>query len=162
MLKNEAAWEQVFEQLDLVKELDAKGYAYVTAKDLIKFREPRLMAKLDTQEIRPKIFRKHCLTIFPVTNGEYIIFKDDELKSYYNFNSLLDDADIEEYNPARDMSDFQTLSNSKISSESQAIDFAYLVSLLKTFTGEDELFLTIRGRLFSDCFDFKVPNIILM
>lgn len=158
MSKNEAAWEKVFEQLDLLKELDVKGYAYVTADDLIKYREPRLMAKLDTQEIRPDIFKKHHLTIFPVKNGEYIIFKDPELKSYYKFNSLLDDAVIEEYNSALDMSDFQTLSNSKISSESQAIDFAYLVSLLKTFTGEEELFLTIRGRLFSDSFNFKVPK----
>ncbi len=160
MPKNEEAWQKVFEHLNIGDRLAKQGFVHVSAEDLKEYgkREPRLMAKLDTQEMRPKIFRDLALTIFPVTNGEYIIFKDSELKSYYNFNSLLDDTPIEEYNPTRDMSFFQTLSNKKILSESQAIDFAYLVSLLKTFTGEDELYLTIRGRLFSNSFNFTVPQ----
>ena len=160
MHKNEEAWQKIFDHFNLEESLMKQGFVHISANDLKEYgnREPRLMAKLDTQEMRPKIFRDLGLTIFPVTNGEYIIFKDPKLKSYYNFNSLLDKTPIEEYIPTRDMSNFQTLSNKEISSESQAIDFAYLISLLKTFTGEDELFLTIRGRSFSGSFDFTVPQ----
>ena len=113
MHKNEEAWQKIFDHFNLEESLMKQGFVHISANDLKEYgnREPRLMAKLDTQEMKPKIFRDLRLTIFPVTNGEYIIFKDPKLKSYYNFNSLLDKAPIEEYVPTRDMSNFQSLSN---------------------------------------------------
>ncbi len=45
-----------------------------------------------------------------------------------------------------------------LSSESQAIDFAHLVSLLRTFTSEKELSLTIRGRQRSEKFQVAIPG----
>jgi hypothetical protein len=116
------------------------------------------MAKQDTQSSRPAIFKQNNLSIFPVDNGRYIIFKDDDLKSYYSYDSSLDDTLITEYTPKADIHNFKTLQLSNISSESQAIDYAYVISLIKTFTNESELFLTIRGRLRSNEFDFHLPN----
>jgi hypothetical protein len=116
------------------------------------------MAKQDTQSSRPSIFKQNNLSIFPVDNGRYIIFKDNDLKSYYSYDSSLDDTLITEYTPKADIHNFKTLQLGAISSESQAIDYAYLISLIKTFTNESELFLTIRGRLRSNEFDFYLPN----
>lgn len=154
------AWDRAFDSLDLNDEIKSNGYAYVTASELKKYgqREPRLMAKLDTKEVRPDIFKNNNLTIFPVINGKYIIFKDDNSKSYYKFNSVLDDVPVVEYRSKIDLGDFQSFPASREFSESQALDFAYLSSLIKTFTGEDDLFLTIRGRLRSHSFDYQISE----
>ncbi|RXE57149.1 hypothetical protein ABH15_03235 [Methanoculleus taiwanensis] len=162
MGKNDEAWKSVFENLNLLEQINSKGFVYITADELKgnsgDRREPRLMAKQDTQSSRPAIFKQHDLSIFPVDNGRYIIFKDNSLKSYYSYESSLDDVLITEYVPKPDIHNFKTLQLGTISSESQAIDYAYLISLIKTFTGESELFLTIRGRLRSNEFDFHLPN----
>lgn len=157
--KNDDAWESVFDKLELENKLASQKFLYVTANDLKKYgeREPRLMAKLDTKNTRPEIFKNHDLTIFPVKNGEYVIFEDTDLKSYYNFDSW-DDVTITEYTSSIDVNKFQTFPANKEFSESQALDFAYLTSLLRTFTGEDELYLTIRGRLWSTSFNYDIPK----
>lgn len=157
--KNDEAWENVFDKLELENKLASQKFLYITANDLKKYgkREPRLMAKLDTKNNRPEIFKNHDLTIFPVKNGEYIIFEDTDLKSYYNFDSW-DDVTITEYTSSIDVNEFQTFPTNKEFSESQALDFAYLTSLLRTFTGEDELYLTIRGRLWSTSFNYDIPK----
>ncbi|MDO9033994.1 MAG: hypothetical protein Q7U51_02155 [Methanoregula sp.] len=55
-------------------------------------------------------------------------------------------------------SEYQSLDVRNLSSESQALDFAYLVSLLRTFTSEKELNLTIRGRQRSEKFQVAIPG----
>ncbi|MDD3932483.1 MAG: hypothetical protein PHP55_01360 [Methanoculleus sp.] len=162
MGKNDKAWQNVFNNLNLLEKIKNNGFVYVTANELKEnsgsHREPRLMAKQDTQSSRPIIFKKHDLSIFPVDNGRYIIFKDGNQQSYYSYGTLLDNTLIIEYVPRTDIQNFKTLQLSAISSESQAIDYAYLVSLLRTFTHESELFLTVRGRLRSNEFNFSLPG----
>ena len=162
MGKNNTAWNSVFRNLNLLEKINTEGFVYITADELKKHsdnnREPRLMAKQDTLSSRPTIFKKHNLSIFPVANGKYIIFKDGGQRSYYPYASSLDNVLITEYVPKIDIQNFETLQLNAISSESQAIDYANLVSLIKTFTGEPELFLTIRGRLRSNEFKFCLPD----
>jgi len=162
MGKNDDAWQNVFDKLNLLKKINDNGFVYVTADELKEYsgshREPRLMAKQDTLSSRPTIFRKHNFSIFPVDNGRYIIFKDDTQQSYYSYSASLDSTLITEYAPEADIQNFKTLQLSTITSESQAIDYVYLISLLRTFTNEPDLFLTIRGRLRSTEFDFYLPD----
>ncbi|ADI73574.1 conserved hypothetical protein [Methanohalobium evestigatum Z-7303] len=157
---NDDAWEKVFKNLDLKNDLANHGFAYVSAEDLKQYgdREPRLMAKFDTKESRPELFKKENLSILPVSNGYYIVFKDYNLDSYFDFNSILDSLVIQEHRPGLDLSNFQTLPKDNNYSESQAIDYAYLASVLRTFTNERDLYLTIRGRLRSGQFQFNLPN----
>lgn len=162
MGKNDDAWQNVFNNLNLLEKINDNGFIYITADELKEnsgsHREPRLMAKQDTLSSRPTIFRKHNLAIFPVDNGRYIIFKDDTQQSYYSYSASLDNTLITEYIPRTDILNFKTLQLSTVTSESQAIDYAYLISLLRTFTNEPDLFLTIRGRLRSTKFDFSLPG----
>ena len=58
------------------------------------------------------------------------------LKTYYNLTKLYDKIDSEIVPPSKDFSQYQTINYSEISTESQAIDFAYLVSLIKSFPGQ--------------------------
>lgn len=162
MGKNDEAWKNIFKNLNLWDKINKDGFVYVTADELKvnsgNHREPRLMAKQDTLSSRPTVFKRYNLSMFPVDNGRYIVFKDVTQRSYYSYGPLLEDTLITEYVPKADVQNFKTLQLSTISSESQAIDYAYLISLLKTFTNEPNLFLTIRGRLRSNAFDFHLPD----
>lgn len=161
MKLNDEAWEKIFERLHLMPEIERHGFVYVSADDIKKAsdkREPRLLAKQDTKSSRPEIFRQNKLSILPVENGKYIIFRDESAKTYYPLDKILAEIPAEVYEPLKDYRAYESLDVRNLSSESQAIDFANLVSLLRTFTGEKELNLTIRGRLRSEKFPVKIPG----
>jgi hypothetical protein len=153
-------WEQIFEQGHLLDVIEKDGFLFITPDELKKLgnnREPRLLAKIDYSKSRPEIFKKHNLSILSVQNNKYVIFEDKDLKTYYSLKQLYDKIETEIYTPIRDFSEYHSLNLNEISLESQAIDYAYLVSLIKTFTGEKELFLTIRGRYGSNDFKINIP-----
>lgn len=161
MTQNDDAWGKIFERLPLVAAIEKAGFVYVTAEDIKKasdMREPRLLAKQDTKNSRPNVFKHHQLSILPVENGKYIIFRDEPIKTYFPLAKIIEEIVIEEYIPGNDYSRYESLDMRNLSSESQAIDFANLVSLLKTFTNERELNLTIRGRQRSEKFSIKIPG----
>jgi len=161
MTQNDEAWGKIFERLHLLPEIKQHGFIYVSADDIKKasdMREPRLLAKQDTKNSRPEIFRQNKLSILPVENGKYIIFRDESAKTYYPLEKILAEVPTEQYQPAKDYREYESLDVRNLSSESQAIDFANLVSLLKTFTSEKELNLTIRGRQRSEKFPVTIPG----
>ncbi len=161
MTQNDGAWKKIFESLPLLPEIERNGFVYVSADELKNAsdrREPRLLAKQDTKNSRPEIFKQNKLSILPVENGKYIIFLDESNKTYYPLNSIFTTTVAEEYRPEMDYREYQSLDIRDLSSESQAIDFANLVSLLKTFTEENEMHLTIRGRQRSEKFSLTIPG----
>ncbi len=161
MTQNDEAWGKIFERLPLLPEIEQHGFVYVSADDIktaSDMREPRLLAKQDTKNSRPEVFRQNRLSILPIENGKYIIFRDESARTYYPLEGILAEVPLEEYQPARDYGEYQSLDIRNLSSESQAIDFANLISLLKTFTSETELNLTIRGRQRSEKFPVVIPG----
>mgnify|MGYP002681992591 CR=1 FL=1 len=159
MSRNDAAWQRFFEETDTLARIEQEGLCHVSADNLkqVAGREPRLMAKLDTLAVRPAVFKRHALTIFPVKNGEYVIFKDPDEKSYYRFSQEESDLPVTVYDSQVDLVSFDAYPGSQNLSECQAIDFAYIASLIKHFTGDDRLSQVIRGRLFSGDFGFHLP-----
>jgi hypothetical protein len=161
MTQNDEAWDKIFERLPLLPEIETSGFVYVSAEDIKNAsdkREPRLLAKQDTKNSRPDVFKHNKLSILPIENGRYIIFRDEHVKTYFPLEKILAEIPTEQYIPTRDYSRYESLDMRNLSSESQAIDFANLVSLLKTFTNEKELNLTIRGRQRSEKFSIKIPG----
>lgn len=161
MTQNDEAWGKIFERLPLLPEIEKTGFVYVSADDIKTAsdkREPRLLAKQDTKNSRPNVFKHNKLSILPIENGKYIIFRDENVKTYFPLEKILAEIPTEQYIPTRDYSRYESLDMRNLSSESQAIDFANLVSLLKTFTNEKELNLTIRGRQRSEKFSIKIPG----
>ncbi|MBT7073829.1 MAG: hypothetical protein HN922_02850 [Anaerolineae bacterium] len=159
MTKNDLAWSTFFEETDTLETILHKGFAYVSATDLknIGKREPRLMAKHDTLRQRPKIFRENNIVLFPVRNGEYVLFLDSAKKSYYEFSRQELEIPVSVYQSKVDLYQFDSYPGSQNFSESQAIDFAFISSLFKTFVGDKNLSLSIRGRMYSGKFDFLLP-----
>jgi hypothetical protein len=161
MKLNDEAWGKIFDHLRLLPEIECHGFVYVSADDIKAAsdkREPRLLAKQDTKNSRPEVFRQNKLSILPIENGKYIIFRDESARTYYPLDKILAEVPTEEYQPSKDYREYQSLDVRNLSSESQALDFANLVSLLKTFTSEKELNLTIRGRLRSGKFPVTIPR----
>jgi hypothetical protein len=160
MTENDAAWQKVFDALNLGALLTEQGSCYLTADDLKAHggREPRLMAKLDTLRDRPAVFQENQVNIFPVKNGQYVLFKDPENKTYFKFGEALENTRPQKHFSQIDLSRFDSFPGAGQTSESQAIDFAFIANLLQKFFGEPDVHLTIRGRLFSGRFTFSPPD----
>jgi len=160
MSENSDAWQKVFDRLDLPARLRERGVCFLTADELKLHgsREPRLMAKIDTLQERPAIFGEHQVNLFPIKNGQYALFKDPENSTYFKLGSLWEGVSARSYHAPGLGGRFDTLAAGRAFSESQAIDFAFIASLLRTFFGDPAAQLTLRGRLFSDRFSFRPPG----
>ncbi|MBS1993268.1 MAG: hypothetical protein JSS83_22285 [Cyanobacteria bacterium SZAS LIN-3] len=157
---NDTAWANFFDRSEILAEIKWNGFAYVSADELRDKggREPRLMAKLDTLAERPQIFEQYDLNILPVQNGQYVLFQDRENRSYFPFKSLLDEVQVEAFDSQIDLPSFDTFPLNRAFSESQAIDFAYVSSLLQHFCQCQTMYLSIRGRLSSGSFPLILPD----
>jgi len=147
---NAAGWQKLFDKLHIREKLQETGKLRITADQIRKIgqREPRLMTKFDSRNHRPKALSQIGVTILPVTNGEYLLLRGD---GYLDIPKV---QHIETYDASR-IGHIETLPwKEGIRSESQAIDALFMASALKTFTGDDSLQLTMRGRLRSRRFSF--------
>ena len=157
---NDKHWAQFFKNSNALAEIQTAGFAYITADELKAAggREPRLMAKIDSLSNRPKAFQEHEINILPVQNGRYILFKDSQNSSFYQFETSEENRQVEEYVSNKDLQAFDSFPANRSFSESQAIDFANIASLLTSYSQEENLQLTVRGRLYSGEFSFELPE----
>jgi hypothetical protein len=147
---NSIAWKKLFDKFPIEKEVGVSGIYRLTAKQVNKVgqREARLMTKFDSRTRRPKLLLENHITILPITNGEYVLLKGD---GYFDVPTP---QKVETYSASR-LAEMQTLPwRSGIRGESQAIDLMFMASILRTFVGDPELQLTLRGRLGSRKFSF--------
>lgn len=160
MSENDDAWQRFFDQTRTLHEIERDGFCYVTAEELKAYgqREPRLMAKIDTMAERPRIFRDHQLAIFPTRNGQYVLFQDHDNKSYYRFSEEIDHLPIQQFVTQADLLAYDSYPGPQRLNESQAIDFAYISGLLQHFTQDSHLALAIRGRSYTNAFQFQLPK----
>ena len=145
-----AAWLRLFEHFDIRSHLKDHGIFRISARSIKKLgdREPRLMTKFDHRKSRPKIMQDLGITVLPVTNGEYVLLSGD------GYCLIPEPNQIERYNPAK-IGDFQTLNwKDGLRSEPQVIDTLFCSSALRSFIGDQDLTLTVRGRLRARPFSF--------
>jgi uncharacterized protein DUF6997/uncharacterized protein DUF6996 len=157
-LERDEAWKRVFERMPVAESIARDGLFHVTADELKLHggREPRLMAKIDTLAERPAILAEQGLALFPVRNGRYVLFPDPDGKCFFRFKAG-DEPPVRAFRSAVDLNRYDTYPRGQDSSESQALDFAFLSSLLPAFCGDPSMRLTLRGRLFSGDFRFHTP-----
>ena len=118
-------------------------------------KEVRLLCSQTDKKNRPDIFKEKGLFLLPVKkqNKKYIyyIVKGE---GYIDIPNI--DKEVILYKSKLDFN----LDTSKVGqSEMQYLDYAYASSLIKTFIGDDNLVLTIRGRKYTEkSFEFFVNN----
>lgn len=110
-------------------------------------REVRLLCKQDTREQRPQVFKDNNLFLLPTMNGHYAILKGD---------GYLDIPTVEDtHKQYASKLEFKLESAEVGNSEMQHLDYAYAVSLIRTFCEDPSLVLTIRGRKYTPEFSFN-------
>ena len=154
---NTPSWDAIFERYGIARhDFDSEPFP-ISAQQIKEAcqhfertsqKEVRILCKQDTRESRPRAFRARGLFILPVRNGHYAIVKGE---GYVDVPPIA--SPLLEYR-----SDFPfELDTSLVgTSEMQYLDRAYALSLIRHFSDDESLVLTIRGRKYTPPFDFMV------
>jgi len=148
--KNDVAWRKLFDKHDVINKINRNGQYVITANEIKEFREPRLMTKFDHRKDLPELFTKNHLSILPITRGSYSI---SHYKVYHKFEEI--SSPIIEV-PYPDY--IQSINWEKTTSESTAINIAYISNMLARFLEDDGLLPTVSGRMGSKEFEYSIFN----
>ena len=148
--KNDIAWEKIFEKYCILDKLANNERISISSTEINQFREARLMTKFDHRSQLPKLFIDHNLSILPTSRGTYEIGK---FKTFCDFNK--DDIEI---TPIDFPTFLESIDYKDITSESIAINCAFVSKILHDFTGEENLLPTVSGRMSSSVFDFTINS----
>ncbi len=144
------AWTKLFNELQIRAHLNDVGRFTLTANQIKKIsgKEPRIMSKWDSSEARPKVLSQAGVTILPTSRHGYVLLKGN------GYKNLPESAPPVLHSPEK-LEQFTTLPwRNDLTKESLVIDIAAVSSMLRTFTGEKDLALTVRGRSGTPAFNF--------
>lgn len=150
MTINDLAWDKVFDEYGLLDAIEVNGFADLTADQIRRFREPRLMAKIDHSKDLPSIFERFSLNILPTSTGTY------RVGPYKLFQPIIGTG-MGEVSALPIPERIETIDFQNLSGESSVLHAALVSNILQQFTGE-ELTLTVSGRMRSGDFDFSVAR----
>ena len=142
-------WEEIFDSTPLLEEIRQRGWVRLHTQELREryHAEPRLLKKVDEYESLPEVFREHGIVPLSLTNQEYVLLQIGE-KGKPLFPDLPPPKGLPHWQDTQALERFLTLPwATGFTNESQALDAAYLSGILFDFVGEEELYLTIRGRM---------------
>ena len=156
-MANSKSWEKIFDDYRIADHDFVSSPFPISAtqikKSCQKFKktsekEVRILCKQDNRENRPDVFIKNDLFLLPVKNGFYNIIKGE---GYIDIPKIKNEISV--YSSKLDF----MLDTTKVGdSEMQHLDYAYATSLIRTFTNDPSLILTIRGRKYTPKFEFFV------
>src|SRR6266478_3346588 len=152
---NDTSWKAIFDKYKIHKHNFSKEPFLISAEQIKQAtshfkrtneKEVRILCKQDSREDRPKVFIDNGVFLLPTKNGYYAIVKGE---GYIDIPLIDSSAKI--YTSKLDF----ILDTSQVgNSEMQHLDFAYAASLVRTFSEDDSLVLTIRGRKYTPKFTF--------
>lgn len=148
--KNDIAWQSIFDKHKIIERILKDGHFEITATEINKFREARLMTKFDHKSQLPRQFYENNLSILPTSRGGYII---GTFETFCDFNN-----DEVEVTPIEFPTFLESLDYRDITSESTAINCAFVTKILHDFTEEDNLMPTVSGRMSSSTFSFDINS----
>ena len=143
-------WEEIFNDYNILEKIEESGCFKITADQIRKYKEPRLMAKFDFFKQLPSIFKVNGLGILPIKNGEYVIGKFNLFERLVNTN--YEELDVKKVK----LPDFiETIDPDNIYSENNALNVASLSGMLND-AFKDKLYETIQGKMRTNTFDFNI------
>lgn len=156
-MANSKSWKKIFDDYKILEHDFDKSPFPISATQIKrscqKFKETsekevRILCKQDSREDRPDVFVENGLFLLPVKNGYYNIINGE---GYFDIPKIKDKVSV--YSSKLDfIPDTTKVGNS----EMQHLDYAYAASLIRTFTNDPSLVLTIRGRKYTPDFEFFV------
>ena len=153
--KNDNAWEKIFDKYKILKEIENKNEFVITAKQINEFREARLMTKFDYSSQLPSLFSDNTLSILPISRGSYIISNFEMFESFDDNEVDIIKMEFPTY--------LESIDYTNITSESTALNCAYVSGILQHFVAEQDLQPTVSGRMssLSFSFDINAKNLLL-
>lgn len=148
---NKEAWEKIFEDFNILEEIDKNGFFKITSKQINEYREARLMTKFDNSEAIPEILDKNKLSILPISSNSYMISTFCTYKKFEKTPREIIQMNFPSY--------IESIDYSQITSEALALNCAYISEILKDFLKEDGLVPTVCGKMGSGNFSFKIKDI---
>ncbi|AWV97996.1 type II restriction enzyme [Arcticibacterium luteifluviistationis] len=149
--KNDLAWEKLFEKYQIVETIKSDGIFEISSKQINQFREARLMTKFDHRSQLPEIFSNNNLSILPISRGSYLI-SDFEI---FNDFKELESLPTITFNVVNNL---ESVNFNNVTSESSAINCAFISGILEDFIDDGRLTSTVNGRMSSDSFSFKIKQ----
>lgn len=147
---NSIAWSKIFSKYNILEKISKKGSFEINSKQIKEFREPRLMTKFDFRIQLPAIFSENNLSILPITRGSYIISDFETFKDFESENPTPIKVDFPNY--------LESIKHDNITSESTALNCAFVTGMIKDFVQDEQVQPTVSGRMSSLSFDFNIKT----
>lgn len=159
IIEKTGPWDAIFEAYSIHGHNFDKKPFYISAEEIKQAtshfkttgeREVRILCKQDCREKRSQVFQESGLFLLPVKNGQFAIVKGE---------GFVDIPPIRtEPIPYESVLNFPLDTSIVGDSEMQHLDYAFAISMVRTFTNVQTLQLTIRGRKYTPSFNFKIGN----
>jgi hypothetical protein len=147
--KNQVAWLAMNNEYGLLDQVGQRGVATLTADQIIKYRETRLLTKIDERTQLPPFLRDNDLCILPTSRNSFLVGHFEAFADLPNLTS-------QKPKPISD-SDLLTL-QLRHNTESSGILVAIDTGMIESFLHEAPAKLGIIGRMGSGSFTFKVAG----
>lgn len=142
-------WEKIFKDkaFDLSQDLH-----FISADEIKLYAEPRNMAKMDSTEDLPPVFKRNGYFLLPTKNGRYAIVRG-------NGFHRLEKEQLVSITDHESKIKFQLATAGRGMSEMQYLDNAHNTGALESVIGRGHLYQSIRGREYTKKFSFNVGSI---
>lgn len=148
--KNNVAWRTLFDRYDILNKVDCDGKFIISASQIGEYREARLMTKFDHKINLPSLFKDNNLAILPISRGDYVISNYKVYKNFQEINSNITYLNFPGH--------IESIDISRITSEANAINCAFVSGILFDFLEDESLLPTVSGRMSSGSFNFEILN----
>jgi len=148
--KNDVAWLELFDKYKIIEEIKSKGFFEINSSIINTVRQARLMTKFDFKSQLPKIFSEHELSILPISRGNYVI---SNFETFHDFED--NECEIEKIHFPNFI---ESIDYNDITSESTALNCAYVTGIIEDFVQDQSLQPTVNGRMSSKKFDFNIDS----
>lgn len=148
--KSNEAWKKLIDKYDIIQEIDKNEKFLITSKQINEYRQARLMAKWDTYESLPEIFKKEKINILPISRTSYILGNFDlyeNLPEFKNKTTGIKTVTVPKY---------ESIDQDSINSESNAINVLLISNILSDFLNEENPVETFNGRMGTNDFNFFI------
>ena len=108
------------------------------------------MAKFDHKSQLPEIFKEYSLSILPITRGNYIISQFEAYKSFEEINTEITKVTFPDH--------IESIDYESITSESMAINCAYVSGIIADFMEDEKILPVVSGRMSSLEFEFSINH----
>lgn len=145
-------WTEIFCDYDVINKIEQEGIFTISADEINKYKEARLMTKWDSNAAQPEILRRNNINILPTGFGKYILGKFNIFQDITTSINNIIHFDISK------LIKYESINFKEISSESQATNILQISGILDHFLNSNNTIGTFNGRERTHQFTFNIKS----